>query len=186
MSSSRSIAAARNRRAAETPAPPAPPQRQNSVPVKAAAADVPFNKISVSDAIALITLRLGRIEQYIIDMQGNTGSDNNRTVDNNRAVDNSVLMGLLERIDKMDKRLDATDKRHNEYMDATDKRLEATDKRLEATDKRLNEYTDATDKRLNEYIESTDKLIDECIEERFKEKATTDEPVVEEEKHDSE
>ena len=99
MSSSRSIAAARSRRAGESQPPvsggrpvtsiashsafvqqqmPPPPsnnvriakapmqQQQQQMPQQGAS---PFTKLSISDAIGLVTLRLGRVEQFIIDFE---------------------------------------------------------------------------------------------------------------------
>ena len=40
--------------------PPSPPIQETSN-------GLPFTKLTVSDAIGLITLRLGRVEQYLID-----------------------------------------------------------------------------------------------------------------------
>ena len=133
MSSSRSIAAARNRRSGETSVKPMQAQQQRqqqrpvtSIPSQSAFANsnmnpnmqqynnrnintsnnasnnisnnmtnnrnigipnepkssngLPFSKLSVSDAIGLVTLRLGRVEQFIIDTQEDGGNlTNNNT-----------------------------------------------------------------------------------------------------------
>jgi hypothetical protein len=144
MSSSRSIAAARARRANE-PAPPvsgnrpgtsinshaafAPqPQmqqfKQPSPNVRVAKSQqpqmqqqqpqtspLPFTKLSISDAIGLITLRLGRVEEYIIEAQhneeireqnGENGSYN--LPENSKIIDNSVFTNIISRLDSIEKK----------------------------------------------------------------------------------
>ena len=135
MSSSRSIAAARSRRAGESQPPvsggrpvtsiashsafvqqqmPPPPQnnvrvakapiQQQQMPQQSAS---PFTKLSISDAIGLVTLRLGRVEQFIIDFENGEieGHNNNSGVpENSKIFDNSVLTTIVNRLDALEKR----------------------------------------------------------------------------------
>ena len=88
MSSSRSITAARNRRAGEAPikmqtanrpmtsiaSGPAMTQQQSqyqSQTQQTKPNGLPFQKLTISDAVGLITLRLGKVEQFLIDNQSN-------------------------------------------------------------------------------------------------------------------
>ena len=140
MSSSRSIAAARSRRAGESQPPvsggrpvtsiashsafvpqqqmPSQPpnnvrvsktpiqQQQQQMPQGAS----PFTKLSISDAIGLVTLRLGRVEQFIIDFENgeieghNNNSGGSSIPENSRVVDNSVLTTIVNRLDALEKR----------------------------------------------------------------------------------
>jgi len=122
MSSSRSIAAARNRRASDAPPTPQPqqtrpntsinsanslkpqqqqqPQQQQKKPPTPPQSNTPFNKISVSDAIGLVTIRLGKVEQYLIDNHNVT--ETNELPANTRLVDNSVLLSVVERLEKLE------------------------------------------------------------------------------------
>jgi hypothetical protein len=136
MSSSRSIAAARNRRAGDT-VPKQPLQRPiTSISSQAAFSQnvykemnnsqniintqnmssiinqnmnssnknmLPFTKLTVSDAVGLITLRLGKVEQYIMDVQHNAPSVSG-IPENAKIVDNSVLTSLISRIDSLEKK----------------------------------------------------------------------------------
>ncbi len=101
MSSSRSIAAARNRRVNEPPKPPAlqtqtrPVQSQG--PLKN---QVPFSRITVSDAIGLITIRLGRVEQLL----NKNDFSSKELPPNSQIVDNSVFQTILSRLDVLEKR----------------------------------------------------------------------------------
>jgi hypothetical protein len=144
-SSSRSIAAARSRRAGESqppvsggrpgtsiashsafaqqqmpPQPPsnnvriakAPPmqQQQQRQPQTNGLA---FNKLSVSDAIGLVTLRLGRVEQFIIDLENgevstNTKSGQSGIPENSKIIDNSVLTTIINRLDALEKKDSST------------------------------------------------------------------------------
>ena len=129
-SSSRSIAAARSRRAGESqppvsggrpgtsiashsafsqqqmPQPPnnvrvakAPPSMQQQMPQNG----LPFNKLSISDAIGLVTLRLGRVEQFLIDFEN---GDNTKSgiPENSKVIDNSVLTTIINRLDALEKK----------------------------------------------------------------------------------
>ena len=69
---------------------------------------LPFSKLTVSDAIGLITLRLGKVEQYLIDVQaeggglGNQGETNLPA--NTKLIDTSVLTSIVNRLDALEKR----------------------------------------------------------------------------------
>jgi hypothetical protein len=137
MSSSRSIAAARSRRAGESQPPvsggrpvtsiashsafvqqqmPPPPSNnvrvakaplQQQMPQQGAS---PFTKLSISDAIGLVTLRLGRVEQFIIDFENgeieghHPNSGGPSIPENSKIVDNSVLTTIVNRLDALEKR----------------------------------------------------------------------------------
>ena len=70
---------------------------------------LPFQKLSISDAIGLITLRLGRVEQWIIEtdheeeVKQSTGGNMSGIPDNHRVIDNSVLTSIINRIDSLEK-----------------------------------------------------------------------------------
>jgi hypothetical protein len=136
MSSSRSIAAARNRRAGEAQsttasrpgtsinAQPAfsrqrqqpqqqqqqpPPRYQQQQQQQQQAPAPPQNvKLSVSDAIGLITLRLGRVEQILIDQQHeaetNGSSSSFKIPDGTQLFDKSVMNSIINRLDALEKK----------------------------------------------------------------------------------
>jgi hypothetical protein len=104
MSSSRSIAAARNRRVNEVPKRPEPPKppQQSQQPGQG---QIPFSRITISDAIGLITIRLGRVEQLLqkTDLT-NISSKALELPPNSQIVDNSVFQTILSRLDVLEKR----------------------------------------------------------------------------------
>ena len=141
MSSSRSIAAARNRRSGDAPANIQSQQRPGtSISSQAAFSQqnvrpsnqnqkqqqnqkshnqnqnqksqdagkppngLPFSKLSVSDAIGLVTLRLGRVEQFMIDIHEQGGISNTSVPDNKLVIDNSVLTTIVSRLDSLEKK----------------------------------------------------------------------------------
>ena len=147
MSSSRSIAAARSRRAGESQPPVSggrpvtsiashsafvpqqnmPPQPPNNVRVAKASMQQqqqqkqqmsqgasPFTKLSISDAIGLVTLRLGRVEQFIIDFENgeieghHPNSGGSSIPENSKIVDNSVLTTIVNRLDALEKKEGST------------------------------------------------------------------------------
>jgi hypothetical protein len=162
MSSSRSIAAARSRRAGETQPPVSGgrpgtsiashsafvPQQQMPQPpsnnVRVAKAPIqqqvqpqsnssPFSKLSVSDAIGLITLRLGRVEQFVIDYENGEVSTNGAVgggiPENSRVIDNSVLTSMINRLDSLEKREPLTNGSlsvNNEQVSKIEKDLKET------------------------------------------------------------
>jgi hypothetical protein len=144
MSSSRSIAAARQRRGVES----APPIKPNSYASNSVGKDnfnnnqqsrpnyrttksniyqdnnAPTNmnnnanhvsKLSVSDAFALVTLRLGRVELIINKLQsdGILDANNNLTSEtlgkNNNNFDDTILQNIITRLDGLDKKTVSND-----------------------------------------------------------------------------
>lgn len=70
---------------------------------------LPFSKLSISDAIGLITLRLGRVEKWVIETENDNNPDdiafdNTNLPVNSKIVDNSVFTGLLNRIESIEKK----------------------------------------------------------------------------------
>ena len=71
--------------------------------------NLPFNKLSISDAIGLITLRLGRVEQWIIETDHEEDTKQSVTGDfsgipsNHKVIDNSVLTTIINRLDSLEK-----------------------------------------------------------------------------------
>jgi hypothetical protein len=106
MSSSRSIAAARNRRVNEVPKRPEPPKPPPpSFQQQQGQGQVPFSRISVSDAIGLITIRLGRVEQLLQNTDlTNISSKALELPPNSQIVDNSVFQTILSRLDVLEKK----------------------------------------------------------------------------------
>jgi hypothetical protein len=112
MSSSRSIAAARNRRVNEPPKPPIAQQQQMKAPIaqqlkaqiktqqqqQEQPVHQPIGKMTISDAIGLITIRLGRVEQKL------TTTPVSETPPNSQLVDNSVFETILNRLELLEKR----------------------------------------------------------------------------------
>ena len=103
MSSARANAAVRSRQ---------PPQQQqqyiqqqNGKPTQQQQQQPNNLKLSISDAIALITLRLGRVEQIVqtmpVDDQSNISR--NGLDDNVRIVDDAVFVNIIQRLDAIEK-----------------------------------------------------------------------------------
>ncbi len=65
---------------------------------------LPFTKLSISDAIGLITLRLGRVEQWVIETENENEGKDSSTSSGNSGIDNSALVGLLNRLEAVEKK----------------------------------------------------------------------------------
>jgi hypothetical protein len=69
---------------------------------------LPFTKLSISDAIGLITLRLGRVEQFIIDTEMEESSQSNNSQmslpENSKIIDSSLLTTIINRLDSLEKK----------------------------------------------------------------------------------
>jgi hypothetical protein len=64
-----------------------------------------ISKLSVSDAIGLVTLRLGRLETFMYDVQaGVVGGNSNEIPDNTQLVDKSVMTSIINRLEVLEKR----------------------------------------------------------------------------------
>lgn len=65
---------------------------------------LPFSKLSISDAIGLITLRLGRVEQWVLESeQEEETKTTNAIPENHKVIDNSVLTSIINRLDSLEK-----------------------------------------------------------------------------------
>ena len=93
--------------------PPPPSQMyqqmsQGQGPPQGQGQGLPFSKLSISDAVGLITLRLGRIEQFMIELNNgeheyfNNGSSN--IPENSKIIDSSVLNNIISRVDSIVKK----------------------------------------------------------------------------------
>jgi hypothetical protein len=65
---------------------------------------LPFSKLTISDAIGLVTLRLGRVEQFIMEVQENGLDSTSNMPENSKLVDNSVLTSIINRLDSLEKK----------------------------------------------------------------------------------
>jgi uncharacterized coiled-coil protein SlyX len=189
MSSARSNAAARQRRAGEPPTNNQVRQGPNQSIASASAFQqssfnrntgvnsqdkslkiAPKNKISVSDAIGLLSLRLGKLEMQFAEQDETISSSN--LPDNTIVVDNSVLNNIVSRIDSIEKK-DSNmliTKLTNEFRDIKDmlllqnikfeKYIVVNDKRLEEIENRFIEFENVLNKKIVSYETDINKLND--------------------------
>ena len=66
---------------------------------------LPFTKLSISDAIGLITIRLGRVEQWIIETDHeNEENEHQNSSNHSNNIDSSILTNFASRLDSLEKR----------------------------------------------------------------------------------
>lgn len=85
--------------------PPLQQQQQQQEPMQN---KLPFNKLTISDAIGLITLRLGRVEQWIIETDHENSTENPSLLElpeNSRVIDNSIFTNIINRLDSLEKNI---------------------------------------------------------------------------------
>ncbi len=176
MSSSRSIAAARNRRAGEQQpqaqinrpgtsiaAQPAFSQQQGkrsvSVPNSNSTPNVPVTsanaKLTISDAIGLITLRLGRVEQIIMDAEHNGGFNSGATSslpENTHLVDKSVINSIVNRLDSLEKREKETP--NNNQSSKLETEIRDIKDLLMSQILKYEKFTSETNKKFEEFNET--------------------------------
>jgi hypothetical protein len=106
MSSSRANAAARQRRAGGAELNPSQPQQKmqgQPQPGK----QPQTTKLSISDAIALITLRLGKVEGIVSNYQSDQlqvqVDQNGQPIQNAKMIDDSVFKSIVSRLDILEK-----------------------------------------------------------------------------------
>jgi len=195
MSSSRSIAAARNRRAGEPastnsrpgtsinsqPAfssqsknqPQSQSKFQQNTTVQNSTPNVPIStttKLTISDAIGLITLRLGRVEQILQDAEHNgvlSGTSSGVT-DNAHLIDKSVINSIVNRLDALEKK-EKESSTNNKFdteirtiKDLLMSQILKYDKNTTDTDKKLSDI-DAAFVEIEKVQEIQDKTINELI-----------------------
>jgi len=167
MSSSKSIAAARARRSGEQQQQPMQQQRPNTSIASAKAFNQPQQqeqqqqqqrpvvgygqpggKITISDAIGLTTIRLGKVEQFIQRLQEegglNTGFD---IPDNAQLIDKSVITNIISRIDSLEKR-DGSNM--NEKIGKIENEIRSIRELLNATKSNFDSYVQSNEKRFED------------------------------------
>jgi hypothetical protein len=164
MSSSKSIAAARARRSGEQQ------QQQNQRPNTSIASTKNFaqpphqtgpsqqktlnlanpgGKISVSDAIGLTTIRLGKVEQFIQHLQEEGGYNSNFAIpDNAQLIDKSVITNIISRIDSLEKR-DGTNM--NEKIGKLENEIKSIRDLLTTTKNSFDSYIQSNEKRFEDF-----------------------------------
>lgn len=81
---------------------------------------LPFSKLSISDAIGLITLRLGRVEQWVIETD-HENETNQMSSDSGNGADNSrVLTSIINRLDSLEKKEPGTNNSSEEITKLTE------------------------------------------------------------------
>ncbi|MDA9072511.1 hypothetical protein N9K75_01405 [bacterium] len=171
--SSRSLASARSKRTNEIPQrmsgnrpvtsigssaafnQPRPPQNGRQMnnkpppPPPAVKSDQPFKRLSVSDAVGLITLRLGHLEQWVIETEHESetnGGGEPRLPDNSKIVDNSVFLSMVERITELEK-----NKQDSERVNTLSKGMTETSMLVKSLIQKYDVFVAETNTKFSDY-----------------------------------
>ena len=203
MSSSRSIAAARARRAGEQSQPMQPPnrpvtsinsqaafaqqqqyqgQQRNQPPMpqgkNVRIASAPMNqpqkmqnteqssrpKMTISDAIGLVTLRLGRVESILIEKEHEQSMNGGNIPENCQIVDKSVLATIVARIEALEKNNKDFSQLTNEIKNIKEGFINMNakiDTHIKDSNERFDIYETAL-AEIEKQIPLTSDIIDEC------------------------
>ena len=205
MSSSKSIAAARARRSGEqqqqqqrpntsiasakafNPAQQPQTQSQQQQQRPTVGYGQPGGKISISDAIGLTTIRLGKVEQFIQRLQEEGGLNTSYDIpDNAQLIDKSVITNIISRIDSLEKRggtdinekigrleneirsirelLNAIKSNFDSYVQSNEKRFEDIDTAFVELEKNLVIHDEHTDEIVNNSLGSSSEIIDNNVQ----------------------
>ena len=125
MSSSRSIAAARSRHTIDQPPRPPPPQQSlsHSQGKQNTFASEVQTKISVQDAINIVTRRITRLEQL-------PSSQQLQVPENSCIVDNAVLDDIISRLDKLESTQETLDSFRREFESKIETLTKETNEKL--------------------------------------------------------
>ena len=178
MSSSRSIAAARQRRSGDTVQKPQQLQQQPQPIVKQQMGQKPQQmqqkpqqmqqqqqqkptgqqqqaqaarpKLSVGDAFGLVTLRLGRVEQFMIQLQdqGGISSGGSSIPENSQLIDKSVFTNMISRLDGLEKKDSNT---NTKQMTALEAELRSTKDLLISLMAKFEKFTKETDEKFIDF-----------------------------------
>ena len=108
----------------------------------------PGGKISISDAIGLTTIRLGKVEQFIQRLQEEGGLNNSFDIpDNAQLIDKSVITNIISRIDSLEKRDGAN---MNEKIGRIENEIRSIRELLNATKSNFDSYVQSNDKRFED------------------------------------
>ena len=194
MSSSRSIAAARNRRAGDPPPTSRPGTSISSQPAfsqqsqqnkrttaQNSTPNVPITstKLTISDAIGLITLRLGRVEQFIQTAEHEGGINMGSNIpDNAHLVDKSVINSIVNRLDSLEKK--EKESTNNQQTSKLESELRDIKDLLMSQMVKYEKFTLETNKRFDDVDEAFVELekqqevaIDSCVTVQNEEVVTT-------------
>jgi len=126
---------------------------------------LPFSKLSISDAIGLITLRLGRVEQWIIETNHESQNrdsyeENIRLPENSKVVDNSVFLGLMDRIETIEKREIPSNSVSNEEIIKITDELTSLKELVNKIADDVNKYTIELSKNTQEIFRFNRELVE--------------------------
>ncbi len=166
-SSSRSIAAARQRRSGEVVQKPQalpqnfkqnigqkpqPQQGVNKMQAQTqtqAQAQIQRPKLSIGDAIGLVTLRLGRVEEFMIRTQNHESgfkSESSANIpENSQLIDKSVFTNMISRLDSLEK------KDSNKQIAALESELRSTKELLISLMAKFDKFSKETDEKFADF-----------------------------------
>jgi len=124
-------------------------QQQQQQQPPASKGTQPFKRLSVSDAVGLITLRLGHLEQWVIDTENQSdgdGLDGSSLPINSKIVDNSVFLSLIERINELEK-----NKQDTERVNALSTGMAESSKLVKSLIQKYDTFVAETNAKFSDY-----------------------------------
>lgn len=116
------------------------------------------SKLSLNDAFALVTIRLGRVETFVQKMQGDNGETK---VDSNKQLMNdAIIKNVLTRVEVLEKKpvLDGKVNQHDSSIASLKSDLEAAKQMIVALQNKINEIQDQIRSNDNASENTTDAV----------------------------
>ena len=121
---------------------------------------LPFSKLSISDAIGLITLRLGRVEQWIIETDHENETNEKSTTglsyipDGHKLIDNATLTTIVNRLDSLEKNSGSENSPNQEITEELSKLVEE----INALKEQFKRMGDDVNKHTIELAKNTEQV----------------------------
>jgi hypothetical protein len=147
---------------------------QNQAQPPGAAIQNKVAKISISDAIGLITLRLGKLEQFIqnsledggLSFNNNNNNNNGYDTDNMKLVSDEVFENITNRLDNLEKKVTTTNNNNtNEQITKINKDVKDVKDSINTLNMKLSSFISESQERFMDFetaIVDIEKSFDVC------------------------
>lgn len=126
-------------------------------------------KMNISDAIGLITLRLGKVEQFVIELENvilpSLRGGVNNVSENTQPIDRSVINSVINRLDALEKsQKELSPNKDNSEIAKFDKEIRDIKDALMVQIVKYDKFSDSMDQKINDINQRLTDIDDAFIE----------------------